>query len=144
MTPTEHEHVFFEFVRNSAFSHVSCLDKPLKKQELIGLLVDDLESDGYSPSQLEFIENLKTASVVIDPDYDQVYSNFIKLDYNLESIDYIRGIVESEKSREELSEIIIELLLKKFIDSNINAKKVYFVIYPQWRTDWLDKVIEVN
>jgi hypothetical protein len=82
--------------------------------------------------------------VVIDPNYDEIYNGFSNIDYAADSIAYINEVFDSTKTREELLEVILNLIIKKLIASNIDAKKVYFRVKPYWNTEWCDEVIEVQ
>ena len=53
-------------------------------------------------------------------------------------------LVESKPTREEISELAVNLIVRKLVNSNIDAKKVYVRVKPHWSTDWCDKVIEVQ
>lgn len=149
MTPAEHERVFFEFVKNHpVFSNLKFSEQKVD-QEIIGVLVHDDTAEGrelptYIPYYLDELYKLEDSeSVIIDPNYDTLYQSFIEQDHDLESIEYMKSLVESKTTREELTEIAIELIVKPLIASNIDAKKVYIVIHSHWAKDWLDKVIEI-
>ena len=151
MTELEHEQVFFEFVKqHDLLQHLSYSDNPVNGQKIIGLLVDDADdetrvNEDYVPYYAEFVKPLleDTDNAIIDPNWDNIYINFISLDHNLESIEYMKSLVESKTTREEVTQLVIDLILKKLIASNINAKTVYVVIHPHWNTDWCNEVIEV-
>ena len=151
MTDLEHEQLFFDFVKqNPQLEHLSYRTTVLKTQKIIGILVDessygDKDSDTYVPYYTDYIKNLESQSgtVIIDPNWDKIYDNFINLDHCQDSIDYIKSIVESLDTRELVGDFIVEKIAKKLVASLINAKKVYFVIDDTWSTDWLNEVIEV-
>jgi hypothetical protein len=152
MTDLEHEQVFFDFVKqHDLLQHLTYSDTPISGQKVIGLLVDDAddinrENDNYVPYYSSFVKPLlaDTNNAIIDPNWDNIYINFISLDHNLESIEYIKSLVESKTTREEVAQLVIDLILKKLIASNINVKTVYVVINQNWNTDWLDNTIEVE
>jgi hypothetical protein len=151
MTDLEHEQLFFDFVKqNPQLEHLSYRTTVLKTQKIIGILVDessygDKDSDTYVPYYTDYVKNLEsqTSTVIIDPNWDKIYDNFINLDHGQDSIDYIKSVVESLDTRELVGEFIVEKIAKKLVASLINAKKVYFVIDDTWSTDWLNEVIEV-
>lgn len=151
MTDQEHLQLFFNFVKqNPQLEHLSYRTTALKTQKIIGILVDessasDKNSDTYVPYYSDYIENLKTqtSTVVIDPNWDKIYDNFINLDHYQESIDYIKSVVESLETRQQVGEFIVENIAKKLVANLINARKVYFVIDDTWSTDWFNEVIEV-
>jgi hypothetical protein len=151
MTSVNHEQVFLNFLKNHpVFSDLNFLDNPRDDQQVIGIIVNDSnvegrELDSYIPYYLDDIQKLKNQeSVVLDPNYDILYDSFIQLNHNLDSIDYIKSIVESKTTKEELTEVAIELIVKPLIACNIDSKNVYFVIHSHWNTEWCDKVIEVE
>jgi hypothetical protein len=152
MTDLEHEQVFFEFVKqHDLLKHLSYSEQPLMNQEIIGLMVDDEDveeryDEGYIPYYTSFIKPLldDPDNAIIDPNWDNIYLNFINLDHNLDSIEYMKSLVAKATTRQDVVELVIELIIKKLIASNINAKKVYIVVHPHWRSDWLDKIIEAE
>ena len=150
MTDLEHEQVFFEFVKtHDLLQHITYSEEPIEEQRVLGILVDDDTAVNrtdpdyvpyYAPYMKPLLDN--PDNVIIDPNWDNIYLNFTEIDHNLESIEYIKSLVES-KTREEISQIIVDLILKKLVASNINAKTVYVVINSRWNTDWLDGIVGV-
>jgi hypothetical protein len=151
MTDLEHEQVFFEFVKHhDLLQHITYSDEPIEGQRVLGVIVYDSEDENrenedyvpyYAPYMKPLLDDVN--AVVIDPNWDNIYFNFIQLDHNLDSIEYIKSLVESKSTREEVTQLVIDLILKKLISCNINAKKVYIVINPHWNTDWLDGIVGV-
>jgi hypothetical protein len=150
MTDLEHEQVFFEFVKqHDLLHHVTYSEEPVEGQRVLGIIVDDSTAinradEDYVPYYAPYMKPLldNPDNVIIDPNWDNIYLNFIGLDHNLDSIEYIKSLVES-KTREEISQIIVDLILKKLVASNINAKTVYVVINSRWNTEWFDGIVGV-
>ena len=142
MTTINHEQVFLEFVKHhNDLQHLSFSDTKVKTQKIIGLLETEENDDVFIP----FSENLLTENdVLIDPNWDEVYSSFLGIKHNEETVAYIKQIVEAIETKEEVLEFLLNYIIKPLIDSNINAEKVYFRIKPTWNTDWCDIVIEVK
>jgi hypothetical protein len=150
MTDLEHEQVFFEFVKqHDLLQHITYSEEPIEAQQILAVLVDDDNADNradedyvpyYAPYMKPLLDDVNAA--VIDPNWDNIYLDFTKLDHNLESIEYIKSLVDS-KDNEEISQIIIDLILKKLVACNINAKTVYVVVNSRWNTDWFDGVVGV-
>jgi hypothetical protein len=135
--------------QNDQLQHLTYSEEPIEGQKVLGILIDDdnavnrADADyipHYAPYMQPLLDNLD--NVVIDPNWDNIYLNFIGLDHNLDSIDYIKSLVES-KDREEKIQFIVDSILKKLVASNINAKTVYIVINSRWNTDWLDGIVGV-
>ena len=141
-----HEQVFFDFVKNhDILQHLKYTEERRKGQQIIGLLVggDPGEDDTVFVPYVR--ELLKEDDVtIIDPNYDEIYNNFIHLDHNLDSIEYIKNLFDNAETKEETLELILSLIIKPLIESNINTKKVYFRVKPYWNTEWCDQVIEVQ
>jgi len=141
-----HEQVFFDFVKNhDILQHLKYTEERRKGQQIIGLLVggDPGEDDTVFVPYVR--ELLKEDDVtIIDPNYDEIYESFINLDHNLDSVQYMIDLVESKQTREEISELAVNLIVKKLVDSNIDSQKVYVRVKPHWITDWCDQVIEVQ
>jgi len=150
MTDLEHEQVFFEFVKNhDQLHHLTYSEEPIEAQKVICILVDDTtdatrNDTDYVPYYTPYITPLldNPDNVVIDPNWDNIYLNFIGLDHNLDSIDYMKSLGDPN-NKEEIAQLVIDLILKKLVASNINAKTVYIVINSHWNTDWLDEIVEV-
>lgn len=147
----DHEQVFFEFVKqHDILKHLSYSEEPIEGQTVIGVMVDDDDdvnrnNEDYIPYYASFIKPLLEDSnnAIVDPNWDNIYLNFIGLDHNLDSIEYIKSLVESKTTRKEIADLVVDLIIKKLISSNINANKVYIVVHPHWETDWLDEIVEV-
>jgi hypothetical protein len=150
MTDLEHEQVFFEFVKHhDLLQHIKYSTEPIEGQQVLGILIDDYNvvnrtDPDYVPYYAPYMKPLldNPDNVIIDPNWDNIYLNFTEIDHNLESVEYIKSLGDSNV-KEEISQIIIDLLLKKLVASNINAKTVYIVISPRWNTDWLDGIVGV-
>ena len=150
MTDLEHEQVFFEFVKqNDQLNHLRYSEEPIEGQKVLGILIDDdsavnrADADYvpyYAPYMKPLMDN--PDNVIIDPNWDNIYINFTEIDHNLESVEYIKSLVES-KDRKENIQLVIDLILKKLVASNINSKTVYIVINSRWNTDWLDGIVGV-
>jgi hypothetical protein len=141
-----HEKVFFDFVKNhDILQHISYSENIITNQKIIGLQVDGLpgeDNEIFVPYVQELLK--QTDVVIIDPNYDEIYNNFIKLGHNEDSIEYIKNLFDDAETKEELLHLIINLIIKPLIECNINAKKVYFRVKPYWNTEWCDQVIEVQ
>ena len=142
MTTINHEQVFLEFVkRHDDLLHLSYSDSVVEDQEIIGLVETEETDDVFIP----FAENLLTENdVLINPNWDEVYNSFLGIKHDLESVEYIKEMVDAIETKEELLQFLLTVIIKPLIASNINAKKVYFRIKSNWNTDWCDKVIEVE
>ena len=150
MTDLEHEQVFFEFVKHhDLLQHITYSEEPIEGQRVLGILIDDdnvvnRTDPDYVPHYAPYIKPLldNPDNVIIDPNWDNIYLNFTEIDHNLESVEYIKSIFEPN-TREEDSQLITNLILKKLVACNINAKTVYIVINSRWDTDWLDGIVGV-
>lgn len=146
LTPKEHEAIFFEFVKaHDEMLHIKYSETKKTTQKIIGLKVAGIpgeDDEVFLPYAEELLKEKNT--ILIDPDYDQLYESFLNIDYNLETVEYMRQLVETDVSRERISQLVIDLIIKPLIASNINAKKVYFRIKPHWDTSWCDSIIEVE
>ena len=142
MTTINHEQVFLEFVKHhDDLQHLSFSDIKVKNQKIIGLLETEENDELFIP----FAEKLLTENdVLINPNWDEVCNSFVGIKHDEETVDYIKDIIDSLETKEEVLEFLLNLIIKPLIDSNINANKVYFRIKPNWNTDWCDKVIEVK
>ena len=142
MTTVNHEQVFLEFVKHhDVLQHLTYSDSKIENQKIIGLLETVENDDIFIP----FFNNLvQEGDVLINPNYDELYNSFLKIDYNLESVQYIKTRVENIQTKEQLIDFLVSVIIKPLIASNINAKNVYFRITPSFTTDWCDQVIEVK
>jgi predicted RNA-binding protein YlqC (UPF0109 family) len=150
MTDLEHEQVFFEFVKHhDQLQHVTYCEEAIEGQRVLGIIVDDSTATNradadyvpyYTPYMQPLLDN--PDNVVIDPNWDNIYLDFTEIDHNLDSIEYIKSLVDS-KDKLEISQIIIDLILKKLVACNINAKTVYVVVNSRWNTDWFDGIVGV-
>ena len=132
MTPEQHEEFLFTFVKNSGLFKFNYLDSPLENQKIIGIIADD--KDGKLPLCQE-MQDLGYA--VIDPNWDLLYQSFLSIDFNDETLEYVKRLVE-----QDVSSVIISII-KEMINSNIDSEKVYVVVSDSWDKDWLDETIEV-
>ena len=139
---TNHEHVFLEFVKgHDDLQHLSFNTSKVKNQKIIGLLETEETDEVFVP----FAKNLVTENdVLIDPNWDEVCNSFFGIKHDEETVTYIKELVEAIETKEEVLEFLLSYIIKPLIDSNINAKKVYFRIKPNWNTEWCDTVIEVK
>ena len=149
MTTKEHEQFFFEFVKaHDLLKHLSYGDAT-QDQKIVAVLVNDddasdRELETYVPYYADYIKRFMIeGTVIIDPNYDNIYYNFINIDFAEESVNYIKSLVESKTTREEVTQIVVDLIIKPLIDSNIQANTVYIVVHSHWNTDWADEVIKV-
>jgi hypothetical protein len=150
MTDLEHEQVFFQFVKNhDLLQHLKYSEEPIEGQRVLGILIDDdtavnRANEDYMPYYAPYMQPLldNPDNAIIDPNWDNIYLNFTKIDHNLESVEYIKSLVNS-KDRKEKIQLIVDLILKKLVASNINTKTVYIVINSRWNTDWLDGIVGV-
>ena len=145
MADLEHEQVFFEFVKQGVLQHLTYNETKREDQEIIGLMVGS-ELVEENMVSIPFVSNLllEEDTTIIDPNYDEIYNSFLKIDYNLDSVKYIKNIVDNITTKEDLLDFIITVIIEPLINSNIDAKKVYFIVKPYWVTDWCDKIIEVE
>lgn len=141
-----HEEVFFQFVKNhDNLSHLNYRESRREGQQIIGLKVAGIPGEDdqvFLPYLTQLLTEEGTTS--IDPNYDAIYESFTGIDHNLDSVEYIKNLVESMTTREEISIFCVNNIVKKLIDSNIDASKVYVRVKPHWPTDWCDQVIEVQ
>lgn len=150
MSAQEYEEVFFDFVKNhDILTHLMYAEHPVKNQKIIGVVINDYDAEdrlsaGYVPYYASYIKPLlqDRTNAIIDPNWDNVYKNFINIDYNPEAVEYIKSFVE-DATKEEQAEFIKEKILTKFIASNIDAENVYIVINSHWDTGWFDQIVEV-
>lgn len=146
-----HEEVFFEFVKNhDQLNRIYYSDEPIFGQKIIGLLVDDAaapdrDDEGYIPYYTPYVNELLKAggNTIIDPNWDNIYKDFINLDHNLDSVEYIKNLVESKTTREEVTQLVIDLIVKKLINLNILSNNVYVVMHPHWDKSWVNEIVEV-
>jgi hypothetical protein len=146
LTPKEHEAIFLEFIKaHDEMLHIKYTETKRPDQEIIGLRVAGVPGEDDEVF-LPFVEELlkEEDTILIDPDYDKLYESFLNIDYNLETVEYMRQLVESDVSRERISQLVIDLIIKPLIASNIDAKKVYFRVKPHWDISWCDSIIEVE
>jgi hypothetical protein len=121
--------------------HLSFNTSKVKNQKIIGLLETEETDEVFVP----FAKNLVTENdVLIDPNWDEVCNSFFGIKHDEETVTYIKELVEAIETKEEVLEFLLSYIIKPLIDSNINAKKVYFRIKPNWNTEWCDTVIEVK
>jgi hypothetical protein len=107
------------------------------KKTVVGIIVDK------SSDQWKQYTSSITDGVVVDINYEVVYNNFLQISYAAESVAYIKEVVESFSTRESLiNDFIVDRVLLNLINK-IESKKVYVVIDAEWKTDWLDKTLEV-
>jgi predicted RNA-binding protein YlqC (UPF0109 family) len=150
MTDLEHKQVFFEFVKkHDQLNHLTYSEETIEGQRVLGIIVDDSTATNradadyvpyYTPYMQPLLDN--PDNVIIDPNWDNIYLNFTEIDHNLDSVEYIKSLVDS-KDKLEISQIIIDLILKKLVACNINAKTVYVVVNSRWNTDWFDGIVGV-
>lgn len=137
MTNAEKEECFFQFIKgHDTLAHLTYGDA-IEGQQWVAILPSD-ESliDGM-------IANLPEQNpVVITPDWDQVYENFINLDHNKEAITYIKGLVVGLDTNKKIANFITKHALQKIRDCNVQSDKVYVVISKDFAKTWFDTVIE--
>ena len=121
-----HEDVFFEFIVQQDILKNYFGEKP-SVQKLIGVVGD-----------IDIPET--TNAVLIDPNWDAIYESFINLDHNLESIAYIKPLVEAFDLNQ--TQTYIDSLIKKMIARGISAEKVYVRIPEFADKSFYDEVIE--
>lgn len=123
-----HEEVFFNFViQHDALSHIVFGQKPAG-QKIIAV-VGDAEVDNT------------VGTVIIDPNWDLVYESFINLDHNLESIEYMKTLLEPYTNTQ--TQAYIDGLVKKMIERGIVADKIYVRVPSTADKSFYDEVIEV-
>jgi len=91
-----HEEVFFQFVKNhDNLSHLSYRESRREGQQIIGLKVPGVpgeDDDIFVPYVAELLKEEDTT--IIDPNYDAIYESFTGIDHNLDSVEYIKNLVE--------------------------------------------------
>lgn len=122
MTAEQHLHFFFEFVKGSGVFTFTHSDEPVK-QTIVAIV--------------EGAKIPKTGAL-INPDWDKVYESFLGLDFNPESVEYIKELVEQDGA----VSLVVETV-KYLISQNIDSDKVYVVVGESWNTEWADEVIGV-
>lgn len=146
LTAEQHQQVFFDFVKNhDEMQHIKYASTKKRGQEIIGLMVPGNPGED-DQIFLPFVEELlkEEGSLLIDPDYDQLYESFLQIDHNLDSVEYMLSLVEADTSREKVTQLVIDLIVKPLIASKLDAKKIYFRVKPHWDTSWCTSVIEVE
>ena len=136
MTDMNPKDVFFKFVKNhDLFADIEFLDSPIEGQEIIAVRGGVYEADD---------------GIVIDPDYDEIVSSFMNINYDRWAVNHIYSLVEqakkSDKEKTLLAQAIVDYIIVPLINSNINSEKVYFPVHNlgDWNDlSWADKVIEV-
>lgn len=129
------EIVFFDFMK----SHPTLGHLKYKEDETVGLqLIGVPTIDGYTDFMKTFIDDEKSS--VLDPNWDELYSEFLKQCDDDSAKEYISSIVDSA-SREQLVELVISFIL--YISSNIDSDNLYVAIGDGWRQDWLTQLAEV-
>ena len=144
LTAEQHQQVFFDFVKgHDELSDLSYTEER-REQEIVGLMVKgNPEEDDIV--FLPFLETLsKEDMAVVDPNYDELYESFLKIDHNLDSVEYMQSLVEENLDRTRIAKLAVDLIVKPLIESNIDAKTVYFRVKPHWDLSWCDRIIEVN
>lgn len=137
--PVTHEENFLQFVKNhDEMKHIQYSETPIENQKVVGVLVTD-------PSHEELVRQkfIGEGSTVIDPNYDNVYGDFLKIDHDLDSVEYIKNLVESKQTSEEVSQFVLDVIIKKLLQLNIATENVYVAIGPKWDTSLFDEIVEV-
>lgn len=119
MTPKES---FFRFVKNhDLFKDIEFSDSPVKDQQIVAVLCASAGDCSVSAEK---------DSIVIDPDYDEIYNGFLHLDHDKEAIGHIRNLLDNraKDNKELVAKFIVDHVIRPMINSNIKAKKVYFVL----------------
>lgn len=122
MTPEQHLQFFFEFVKGSGVFTFNYSDEPV--EQTIAAIIEGAK--------------VPKSGAVIDPDWDKVYESFLGLDFNPESVEYIKQLVEQKGA----VSLVVETV-KYLISKNIDSDKVYVVVGENWDTEWADEVIGV-
>lgn len=131
-----HEEVFFDFVvQHDILKHIVFGEKPMG-QKVIAVIGAD---ETAIPAIRDLLKTPNT--IIIDPNWDAIYENFINLDYNLESIAYIKSLVEAFDPNQ--TQTYIDGLVKKMIERGIVADKIYVRIPSSADKSFYDEVIEV-
>lgn len=134
-----HEENFLQFVKNhDEMKHIQYSETPIENQKVIGVLVTD-------PTHEQLVRQKFTGegSTVIDPNYDNIYEDFLKIDHDLDSVEYIKNVVESKQTQEEVAQFVIDFIIKKLLQLNIATEKVYVAISPNWDKTAFEEIVEV-
>jgi hypothetical protein len=110
MTDLEHEQVFFEFVKkHDQLNHLTYSEETIEGQRVLGIIVDDTTATNradedyvpyYAPYMKPLLDN--PDNVIIDPNWDNIYLDFTEIDHNLDSIEYIKSLVDSKDKLKKL------------------------------------------
>jgi hypothetical protein len=124
MTPEQHLHFFYEFVKGSGLFNFEYSDEPVE-QTIIAV-------------KESAVADIPGGFAVINPDWDKVYESFLKLDFNPEAVSHIKELLEEGEAVSLVTDTV-----KYLISKNIDSEKVYVAVGDSWDTDWANEVLGV-
>lgn len=153
MTKDEHKKIFFDFIKqHPSLSDIKYSENPVLEQEIVRLVVtDSVDRDGdnylplYRKTKKSIIYNKDYT--VVDLNYDNLYDSFINIDFNLETVEFIKSLAVEAESKEDAAKLWLEYFVEPFIKSNVDTKTIYFVTIKDnsgWDSKPWDNTVEIQ
>lgn len=135
-----HYEVFHKFVvQHDILKHIKYGIKP-KNQKRIGIRGTD---EKVIPIIREALADKRVIATIINPNIDEIFNDFINLDHDIESVEYIKNLINSNTSTAEWINFYNVHVIKMLLDLNIQADVVYVRIWEYDDESYYDEIIEV-
>lgn len=135
-----HYEVFHKFVvQHDILKHIKYGIKP-KNQKRIGIRGTD---EKVIPIIREALADKRVIATIIDPNIDEIFNNFINLDHDIESVEYIKNLIEPTIGTKEWVNFYNVHIIKMLLDMNIQADVVYVRIWEHDDESYYDEIINV-
>lgn len=145
----DHYEVFHKFViQHDILKHIKYGIKP-KNQKRIGIRGTN---EKVIPILAAALADKRVIATVIDPNFDEIVKNFINLDHNIESVNYIKDLISSIelmynidplKSTKEWVDFCDIHIIKMLLDMNIQSDVIYVRISTHNDESFYHEIIEV-
>ena len=136
----DHYEVFHKFViQHDLLKHINYGVKP-KNQKRIGIRGTN---EKVIPIIGTALDDKRVIATVIDPNIDEIVKNFINLDHNIESVNYIKNLITPTMDSQEWVDFCDIHIIKMLLDMNMQSDVVYVRIYANHDESFYDEIIEV-
>lgn len=135
-----HYEVFHKFVvQHDILRHIKYGIKP-KNQKRIGIRGTN---EKVIPIIREALADKRVIATIIDPNIDEIFNDFINLDHDIESVEYIKNLIQPTMGTKEWVNFYNVHIIKMLLDMNIQADVVYVRIWEHDDESYYDEIINV-
>lgn len=141
ITREDHKKVFFDFIKQHplmeelVYHDENSTNVSLPRVVRLKVNFDQNDSsdiDHTPPSYRKIRKSVIVCGndfVIFDPNYDNLFLSFLKIDFNTETDDFIADVfkVFETKNRKNIIDVLLEFVIVPLANSKLNTKTIYVV-----------------